>query len=191
MKKLILFLTKHKIAVIVIALIWLFAEIVLISPIAYTLGSSYVNNVFSLELFFKGFFVNMTDLSCFLKVFNSAYIGHFISTTFIFSIIYGIAIGVGLYKGRKKGQYDKIEHGSSDWSEGGEQYKVLNKNEGIILAENNYLPLDKIGNINVMIVGGSGTGKSSSYTIPNAHQLLGSYVFTDPKVKYMMQQQVI
>ncbi len=28
---------------------------------------------------------------------------------------------------------------------------------------------------------GSGTGKSSSYSIPNAHQLLGSYVFTDPK----------
>ena len=32
-----------------------------------------------------------------------------------------------------------------------------------------------------MIVGGSGSGKSASYTIPNAHQLLGSYVFTDPK----------
>lgn len=28
---------------------------------------------------------------------------------------------------------------------------------------------------------GSGSGKSSSYSIPNAHALLGSYVFTDPK----------
>ena len=28
---------------------------------------------------------------------------------------------------------------------------------------------------------GSGSGKSSSYSIPNATQLLGSYVFTDPK----------
>ena len=28
---------------------------------------------------------------------------------------------------------------------------------------------------------GSGSGKSSSYSIPNAHQMLGSYVFTDPK----------
>lgn len=28
---------------------------------------------------------------------------------------------------------------------------------------------------------GSGSGKSSSYSIPNAAQLLGSYVFTDPK----------
>lgn len=28
---------------------------------------------------------------------------------------------------------------------------------------------------------GSGSGKSACYSIPNAHQLLGSYVFTDPK----------
>ena len=30
-------------------------------------------------------------------------------------------------------------------------------------------------------MGGSGSGKSASYVIPNAYQLLGSYVFTDPK----------
>ena len=28
---------------------------------------------------------------------------------------------------------------------------------------------------------GSGSGKSASYSIPNAFQMLGSYVFTDPK----------
>ena len=32
-------------------------------------------------------------------------------------------------------------------------YKVLNKKEGIVLAENNYLPVDKKGNVNVMIIG--------------------------------------
>ena len=31
------------------------------------------------------------------------------------------------------------------------------------------------------LFGGSGAGKSASYVIPNALQLLGSYVFTDPK----------
>ena len=30
-------------------------------------------------------------------------------------------------------------------------------------------------------MGGSGSGKSAAYVIPNAYQLLGSYVFTDPK----------
>ena len=28
---------------------------------------------------------------------------------------------------------------------------------------------------------GSGSGKSASYSKPNAYQMLGSYVFTDPK----------
>ena len=32
-----------------------------------------------------------------------------------------------------------------------------------------------------MLLDGSGSGKSASYSIPNAHQMLGSYVFTDPK----------
>ena len=61
------------------------------------------------------------------------------------------------------------------------QYKILSINKGIILAEDNYLPVDKRGNINTLIVGGSGSGKSASYSKPNAYQMLGSYVFTDPK----------
>ena len=43
------------------------------------------------------------------------------------------------------------------------------------------MPVDKIGNVNVLVVGGSGSGKSATYSIPNAYQMLGSYVFTDPK----------
>ena len=35
----------------------------------------------------------------------------------------------------------------------GEQYQILNRNKGIILAEDNYLPLDKRGNVNVLVVG--------------------------------------
>ena len=31
--------------------------------------------------------------------------------------------------------------------------KRLDKNKGIILAENNYLPVDKRGNVNVLVVG--------------------------------------
>ena len=46
-----------------------------------------------------------------------------------------------------------IEHGSSDWSEGGEQYRILSKNKGIILAQKNYLPIGKRGNLNVLVVG--------------------------------------
>ena len=37
--------------------------------------------------------------------------------------------------------------------ENGYDIKILNKNKGIILAENNYLPVDKRGNVNVLVVG--------------------------------------
>ncbi len=94
---------------------------------------------------------------------------------------YGLFVLIGIAKAFPKHEYDDIEHGSSDWSENGEQYKVLSKSRGIVLAEKNYLPVDKRGNVNVLVVGGSGAGKSASYVIPNALQLLGSYVFTDPK----------
>ena len=34
-----------------------------------------------------------------------------------------------------------------------EQYKILSPKKGILLAEKNYLPVDKRGNVNVLIVG--------------------------------------
>ena len=51
-----------------------------------------------------------------------------------------------------KNEFTDIENGSSDWCVGGEQYRVLSKKEGIILAEKNYLPVDKRGNVNVLVV---------------------------------------
>lgn len=50
------------------------------------------------------------------------------------------------------------------WAEAGEQYKEISKKEGIILAENNYLPLDKRGNINVLVVGGSRISENLQHT---------------------------
>ena len=52
-----------------------------------------------------------------------------------------------------KSEYADIEHGSSDWCAPGEQYRILSKKSGIILAKDNYLPIDKTGNVNVLIVG--------------------------------------
>ena len=114
-------------------------------------------------------------------IFKKSLLGNFISNLFVTTFFYLIVFIIGFVRTMPKHQYDGKEHGSSDWSEHGEQYKILSNKSGIILAENNYLPLDKRGNINVLVVGGSGSGKSASYSIPNAYQMLGSYVFTDPK----------
>lgn len=162
-------------------ILWVIAEIVLAAPIAYTISESYVDGKFDIALFIQDLVGNIVSFSSITKVFDEAVIGVFGKTTLWFGAIIAIAVTIGAIKGRDKTEYQDIEHGSSDWSENGEQYRVLSRNSGLILAQNNYLPLNKLGNINVLIVGGSGSGKSSSYTIPNAHQLLGSYIFTDPK----------
>ena len=175
------FIKKNKVTLIVATVIWLLAAIFLIAPIAYSVFNSYANGVFHIDTFVKEVITNVSSFSSIGKVFQEGVIGKFISGLFIFTIFYAICFGIGLYKGRKKSEFDKIEHGSSDWSQNGEQYRVLSRNTGLILAENNYLPLNKSGNVNVLIVGGSGSGKSASYSKPNAHQRLGSYIFTDPK----------
>ena len=68
-------------------------------------------------------------------------------------IIHILFFFIGFVKSAPKNEYSDIEHGSSDWSQRGEQYKILDKNKGIVLAENNYLPVDKRGNVNVLVVG--------------------------------------
>lgn len=60
-------------------------------------------------------------------------------------------------------------------------YSILNNGEkkGLVLGKEIYLPEDKRGNINTLVVGGSGSGKTSCYIIPNILNMLGSYIVTD------------
>lgn len=80
------------------------------------------------------------------------YLHSFLYITKWFLIFFGLFVLVGIAKAFPKHEYQDIENGSSDWSENGEQYKVLSKNKGIVLAEKNYLPVDKRGNVNVLVV---------------------------------------
>lgn len=60
-------------------------------------------------------------------------------------------------------------------------YTILSKEKnGLFLGKDFYLPEDKRGNINTLVVAGSGAGKSSAFIIPNILNMLGSYVITDP-----------
>lgn len=83
---------------------------------------------------------------------DSFYRGGFFYVTKYFLLFYALFVIVGISKAFPKHEYEDIENGSSDWCEHGEQYKVLNKKTGIVLAEKNYLPVDKRGNVNVLIV---------------------------------------
>ncbi len=166
---------------VVIGVLWIILTIILVSPIAKAIVDSTDNGVFVFGKFLGQVFNDIVSFNSITQVFNAAYIGTFFKTLLWFSIFYAICTTIGLFRSKPKSEYADIEHGSSDWSEGGEQYKVLSKHKGILLAQEHYLPVDKRGNVNVLVVGGSGSGKSASYSIPNAYQMLGSYVFTDPK----------
>lgn len=175
-------LKKGKTTIIVSVILWLLLVIMVIMP--WTCGCYQIKLLgkFDMDQFLRVYMKTTTSPSTgFKAIFSNGLFGQYFKNIFGFSLFYTIIVAIGIIKLMPKHQYDDIEHGSSDWSENGEQYKVLSKKSGIILAENNYLPLDKRGNVNVLVVGGSGSGKSASYSIPNAHQMLGSYVFTDPK----------
>ncbi len=138
---------------------------------------------FDWEVMFETLFINLQNPFAALKLcLMEAFYRHaFFSMIKVFLAFFSLFIIIGFARAFPTHEYEDIENGSSGWSEHGEQYTVLNRKKGIVLAEKNYLPVDKRGNVNVLIVGGSGAGKSASYVIPNALQLLGSYVFTDPK----------
>ena len=173
---------KGKTTIIVAVALWVLLAIMVIMP--WTCGCYQIKilDKFNMDEFLRVYMKTTTSpLTGFKAIFSNNLFGYYLKNLFGFTLFYTIVVAFGIIRLMPKHQYDDIEHGSSDWSEHGEQYEVLSKKSGIILAENNYLPLDKRGNVNVLVVGGSGSGKSASYSIPNAHQMLGSYVFTDPK----------
>lgn len=171
----------NKKSIVIVLVLWVILSIVLVAPMSYSIGISTVNGAFQLDTFIEKFFSEVTSFTSITRVFSQGYGSIFGKSLLYFTVIYVVFALIGIFKSKPKHEYTDIEHGSSDWSENGEQYSILSKNKGIILAQNNYLPVDKRGNINVLVVGGSGSGKSASYSIPNAFQMLGSYVFTDPK----------
>ena len=165
---------------IIFAILWVFLSIVLIMPV--TIGIYEAQTQGNFEAFFTGIVNSMQHIfQSFGSLFTNGLFVQYLKNVGLFSIFYAILMVIGLIKSSPKNEYTDMEHGSSDWSRNGEQYQVLSNRKGIILAEDNYLPVDKRGNVNVLVVGGSGSGKSASYSIPNAFQQLGSYVFTDPK----------
>ena len=121
------------------------------------------------------------DMGNIFKMLTPDYKEDYINWLKVFWVVYALAVLIIWYNLKDKREYDNIEHGSSDWAKNGEQYKELSKNKGFVLAEKNFLSPTRRGNLNILVAGGSGSGKSAGYVIPTATQLLGSYVFTDPK----------
>ena len=97
---------------------------------------------------------------------------------------------------KRKTEFKGIEHGSARWADKYEFKKFQNK-EGIVLSDE--LSIDPykndLPNLNELIIGISGIGKSFNKIKPEVMNLIGSYVITDPKgdlyrdLNYLLQQE--
>ena len=154
---------KIKTKLIVYAILVLIIIILLVAPLSTAVvdaemasGVKFSQNAFDSNLW-ATFFKNISSgivspLTQLRKCFSADYFLTFLNAVKVTLIAFGLFAIIGIIKAIPKHEYEDIENGSSDWCEGGEQYEVLSKNKGIILAEKHYLPVDKRGNVNILVV---------------------------------------
>lgn len=95
--------------------------------------------------------------------------------------IYGMA-AVAFYGTRPKLREGE-EHGSAKWGTPRQLNSVLRQKENFLLTKNVRLGMDTHQhrrNLNILVLGGSGAGKTRSLALPNIMEANCSYVITDP-----------
>lgn len=103
----------------------------------------------------------------------------------IFLAAYGT--GVGVYFSTRRNYRRGEEHGSAKWGNARrtcKKYAEKDSRKNLILTQNVRMGLDgrkHRRNLNVLVVGGSGAGKTRFYAKPNIMQANTSYVVLDPK----------
>lgn len=103
----------------------------------------------------------------------------------LFIAAYGM--GIGIYFSTKRNYRRREEHGSARWggaSAVNRRYRDKDLRENKILTQNVRIGLNgrkHRRNLNVMVVGGSGSGKTRFYAKPNVMQANTSFVVLDPK----------
>ena len=98
------------------------------------------------------------------------------------------AMGIGVYFSSNENRRPGEEHGSAKWGDTSKVSKKYKDNKdrfnNLILSQNLALSLNaKLHrrNLNVLIVGGSGAGKTRFYAKPNILQCNTSFIILDPK----------
>lgn len=102
----------------------------------------------------------------------------------LFSFAYGIFI-LDKFTKNEKYMVGK-EYGSAEWGKPGDFKKFIDKDDdrNIILTKTEKFSINSrktMRNNNILVVGGSGTGKTRFVLKPNLMQMHSSYVITDPK----------
>lgn len=144
--------------------------------------------------------ITMTDVQGVINALSS-------KSSYAPKMAYGAGFAIGIYAllkytSRKRLHRKGVEHGSARWGTEAEARKLADKPEqkkgepkkkkadlekedrNIILSQEVRMSLNTRQhreNLNVLVIGGSGSGKSRFYVKPNIMQMNTSYVVTDPK----------
>ncbi|MDC0827265.1 VirD4-like conjugal transfer protein, CD1115 family [Faecalitalea cylindroides] len=100
-------------------------------------------------------------------------------------------LGIGIYESQKRNYRRGVEHGSAKWGNVSEicrRYCEKQYTQNLLFTQHFRMGLDGYKhkrNLNVLVVGGSGAGKSRTYAIPNIMQCNCSMVITDPKAELL------
>lgn len=96
-------------------------------------------------------------------------------------------LGIGVYFSTRRSYRHREEHGSAKWGSASvicAKYRDKEPEKNKLLTQNVRIGLDgrkHRRNLNVLVVGGSGSGKTRFYAKPNVMQCNTSYVVLDPK----------
>lgn len=103
----------------------------------------------------------------------------------ILLLVYGL--GIGAYLSSRRNYRRGEEHGSAKWGDAravNKKYQAKEPEKNKVLTQHVQIGLDgrrHRRNLNTMVVGGSGAGKTRAYAKPNLCQANTSFVILDPK----------
>ena len=130
----------------------------------------------------------LTSLTAALEnPFTIRWTDHSLVCILICSALYGTAL---CYMSSNQGRTrEGAEHGSATWGSPQQVNAMFAQKENKLLTRNVRLGLDTHKHrrsLNVLVIGGSGAGKSRSYVKPNILEANTNYVVTDPKSEVLL-----
>ena len=121
--------------------------------------------------------------------FQLHYTEYTIKSMLVCTLLY--AAGIGIFYSSQKNYRRGEEHGSARWGDARQickKYSQKPYSQNILLTQNFRISLDTHKHrrcLNILVVGGSGAGKSRGFALPNIMQCCCSMVITDPKAELL------
>lgn len=121
--------------------------------------------------------------------FQFHYTEYTIKSVLVCTLLY--AAGIGIFYSSQKNYRRGEEHGSARWGDARQickKYSQKPYSQNILLTQNFRISLDTHKHrrcLNILVVGGSGAGKSRGFALPNIMQCCCSMVITDPKAELL------